>query len=184
MILDTEKRSLQIGDSFQISATVMPEDANNKKISFASEKMEIAEVTETGKVTGISEGQTNIVVKTNEGNIEKKVLVNIIPKISEDDLTFDSSLHIEGDEITGIDPSQNTVEEISKKITSKYELEFVNYKEEKIEGTNKIGTGSMLRIKKEKDIIASYQFILYGDCNGDGKINSVDLLELQRQILE
>lgn len=184
LILDTEKRSLQIGDSFQISATVMPEDANNKKISFASEKAEIAEVTEAGKVTGISEGQTNIVVKTNEGNIEKKVLVNIIPKISEDDLTFDSSLHIEGDEITGIDPSQNTVEEISKKITSKYELEFVNYKEEKIEGTNKIGTGSMLRIKKEKDIIASYQFILYGDCNGDGKINSVDLLVLQRQILE
>ena len=42
----------------------------------------------------------------------------------------------------------------------------------------------MLRIKKEKDIIASYQFILYGDCNGDGKINSVDLLVLQRQILE
>lgn len=184
LVLDTEKRILQIGDSFQISATILPEDANNKKISFASEKAEIAEVTEAGKVTGISEGQTNIVVKTNEGNIEKKVLVNIIPKISEADLAFDSSLHIEGDEITGIDPTQNTVEEISKKITSKYELEFVNYKEDKIEGTNKIGTGSMLRIKKEKDIIASYQFILYGDCNGDGKINSVDLLVLQRQILE
>ncbi|MFR5683337.1 MAG: dockerin type I repeat-containing protein [Clostridia bacterium] len=29
-----------------------------------------------------------------------------------------------------------------------------------------------------------YQVILYGDINGDGKINSVDLLVLQRHILE
>jgi len=29
-----------------------------------------------------------------------------------------------------------------------------------------------------------YQIILYGDVNGDGKINSVDLLVLQRHILE
>ena len=29
-----------------------------------------------------------------------------------------------------------------------------------------------------------YEIIIYGDVNGDGKINSVDLLVLQRHILE
>ena len=29
-----------------------------------------------------------------------------------------------------------------------------------------------------------YEIILYGDVNGDGKINSIDLLVLQRHILE
>ena len=32
--------------------------------------------------------------------------------------------------------------------------------------------------------IMEYNVILYGDVNGDGKINSVDLLVLQRHILE
>ena len=29
-----------------------------------------------------------------------------------------------------------------------------------------------------------YTIIIYGDCNGDAKINSIDLLVLQRHILE
>ena len=29
-----------------------------------------------------------------------------------------------------------------------------------------------------------YEIIIYGDVNGDGKINSIDLLVLQRHILE
>ena len=33
-------------------------------------------------------------------------------------------------------------------------------------------------------MLQEYQIILYGDVNGDGKINSVDLLVLQRHILE
>ena len=32
--------------------------------------------------------------------------------------------------------------------------------------------------------LTTYKFILYGDVNGDGKISSVDLLVLQRHILE
>ena len=33
-------------------------------------------------------------------------------------------------------------------------------------------------------MITEYIAIIYGDVNGDGKINSVDLLKLQRHILE
>ena len=35
----------------------------------------------------------------------------------------------------------------------------------------------------EVPILQEYSFILYGDSNGDGKINSVDLLVIQRDIL-
>ena len=40
-------------------------------------------------------------------------------------------------------------------------------------------------IKDENDnIILQYIFIIYGDLNGDGQINSLDVLILQKHILE
>ena len=33
-------------------------------------------------------------------------------------------------------------------------------------------------------LVAEYEIIIYGDVDGNGKINSVDLLKLQRHILE
>ena len=47
-----------------------------------------------------------------------------------------------------------------------------------------VGTGSKVVITKTNNEIKEYEVILYGDVNGDGKINSVDLLILQRHILE
>ena len=39
-------------------------------------------------------------------------------------------------------------------------------------------------VSPDGKILKEYQIIIYGDVNGDGKINSVDLLVLQRHILE
>ena len=48
-----------------------------------------------------------------------------------------------------------------------------------------IGTGSKLNfLKDDGNIAAEYEFILYGDLNGDGAINSLDMLKLQKHILE
>ena len=38
--------------------------------------------------------------------------------------------------------------------------------------------------RENQELVIEYQVILYGDVNGDGKINTVDLLVLQRHILE
>ena len=44
--------------------------------------------------------------------------------------------------------------------------------------------GSKIKILDGQNVVIEYVIILYGDVNGDGKINSVDLLVLQRHILE
>ena len=65
-----------------------------------------------------------------------------------------------------------------------------NYKGETIENNQLVGTGSKIKIirttqtNNTTETIAEYTVVLYGDVNGDGKINSVDLLVLQRHILE
>ena len=47
-----------------------------------------------------------------------------------------------------------------------------------------VGTGCKIRILDNTQLVMEYNVIMYGDVNGDGKINSVDLLVLQRHILE
>ncbi len=49
-----------IGDTFQLTATVLPEDADDKRINWSSDDDEIATVSGTGVVTINSDGETRI----------------------------------------------------------------------------------------------------------------------------
>ena len=100
------------------------------------------------------------------------------------EIHFDSSLNVNSLEISGIDYEENTVADIKSKITTDLEIEIVNNKNEILAETNIVGTGSKIRIKENGNILREYTILIYGDVKGDGKINSVDLLVLQRHILE
>ena len=100
------------------------------------------------------------------------------------DIAFDSSLVVNGLEISGLDHTNNTVKALKDKITTNLELEFVNNKNEILTDASLLGTGSKIIVKKSGNTLKEYKIILYGDANGDGKINSVDLLVIQRDILE
>lgn len=64
-------------------------------------------------------------------------------------------------------------------------LEILKYDNTKLNENQNVGTGSKLIIKNANDeVIYQYKFILYGDVNGDGNINSLDVLVLQKHILE
>ena len=78
----------------------------------------------------------------------------------------------------------NTVLEVKSKIITNNEIEIVNNKNKILQDNDLIGTGSKVRIKENGIVIKEYNFILYGDIDGDGKITSIDLLVLQRHILE
>ena len=203
--LDIENLTLQEGENYNLKATIYPEDATNKNITFNSENNDIATVDQSGKITAIKEGTTKITVTSqdsqnsqnnlnsqdNQSNpVQKSIEVKVIKKLTEDELKFDESLKIQGNIISGFDHNNMTVENIKKYITTIYEIQIENYKGEKIENNHLVGTGSKIKIIKTTqtnnttETLAEYTVVLYGDVNGDGKINSVDLLVLQRHILE
>ena len=66
--LDKNKLELGIGESSKLSAAISPANANNKKITWTSDKPEIAEVDQNGNVTGKAEGNAVITVTTEDGN--------------------------------------------------------------------------------------------------------------------
>ena len=184
ILLGTQNCTVQVDGQYKINASVLPEDANNKNINYKSENEEIATVDTNGNIIGISEGKTNIIVSTEEGNINKKVSVTVIRKLEDGEIVFDESLKLNGNEITGLENSNNTVDKILNKIQTNYTIEIYNSSGTKIEGNSLVGTGATIKILDNVNPIIEYNVVMYGDVNGDGKINSVDLLVLQRHILE
>ena len=184
IMLETQNCTIQVDGNYKINAIVLPEDANNKKLNYISENEEIAKVDADGNITGISEGKTNIIVKSEDGNITKKLEITVIRKLENGEIIFDESLKITENEISGLENSNNTVDKIVNKIQTNYTIEIYNQSGQKIEGNSLVGTGSTIKILDNDSLISQYNVIIYGDVNGDGKINSVDLLVLQRHILE
>ena len=106
-------------------------------------------------------------------NIEEKVII------------INKELRVIENEISGIKPKETTANYIMSKITADFELTIYNSKDEIIEGEEKIGTGSRLVFTNEAgDVIEEFTFIMYGDVNGDGVVNTLDALVIQRHILE
>ena len=184
IITSTDNIVLQIGETYKINATVFPDDADNKNILYNTENSGIAKVDEQGIVTGETEGETSINAVSEEGTISKKIKVKVIPQIQEGEIIIDESLYVEGNEMSGLENKNNTPDKILNKIKTNYSVEIYNSKGSKISGNELVGTGSVIKVLNNKDLIMEYNVIMYGDVNGDGKINSVDLLVLQRHILE
>lgn len=184
IITSTDNIVLQIGETYKINATVIPDDADNKNILYNSENSGIAKVDEQGIVTGETEGETSINAVSGEGTISKKIKVKVIPQIQEGEIIIDESLYVEGNEISGLENKNNTADKILNKIKTNYSVEIYNSKGSKISGNELVGTGSVIKVLNNKDLVMEYNVIMYGDVNGDGKINSIDLLVLQRHILE
>lgn len=175
--------TLQVGQEYQVTPIILPEDANNQNVNYSSENENIAGIDSSGKITANKEGNTNIKVITQEGNFEKQIAITVIPKLPENAIIFEESIKINGNEITGISPN-TTVKDFLEKITTQYTIEIEKNDGTKLTQNDLIGTGCRVKFFENDQLIIEYRIILYGDINGDGKINSVDLLVLQRHILE
>ena len=181
---DTTDLVLEKGENFHLNVIIYPEDATNKSIEFSSENVNIATVDNNGNIIAKDIGNTKIFVKSLDTNIQKSINIQVIEKLDESEISFDESLVINANEISGIDYKNNTVNNFKQLIKTDYEIKIFNFKDEKLEDADLIGTGSKVKIYKDNNILREYKIILYGDVTGEGKINSVDLLVLQRHILE
>ena len=66
--LDKTAHTLTVGGTVTLVATVTPEGATNKKVTWKSDKTNIATVDGNGKVTAVKEGEAKITVTTEDGN--------------------------------------------------------------------------------------------------------------------
>ena len=65
--LNKTELTLEVDGSETLTATVAPDDATNKEVTWSSDKPEIVTVDATGKVTGVAIGEATITVTTEDG---------------------------------------------------------------------------------------------------------------------
>ena len=77
--LNKSELTLEAGKSEQLTATVAPTNATNKKVSWSSDKQDIASVDATGKVTAHKAGEAVITVKSEDGGKTASCKVTVTP---------------------------------------------------------------------------------------------------------
>lgn len=88
--LDKEALTLKEGETEQLVATVLPENAENKRVIWSSSDDAIATVDETGLVTAKAAGTATIRVFTEDGSYKAKCAVTVetaeVPGVTREDL--------------------------------------------------------------------------------------------------
>lgn len=69
--------TLEEGQTGQLSETVSPSDATDKRVTWESDNTAIATVDANGLVTAVSEGSANITVTTNDGNFSTTCTIEV-----------------------------------------------------------------------------------------------------------
>ncbi|WP_032540502.1 Ig-like domain-containing protein, partial [Clostridioides difficile] len=75
--LSQKTASMHVGDTKQVTATVAPDDATNKKVTYASDNEAVATVADDGTITAVTEGEANITVTTDDGGLTDKCAVTV-----------------------------------------------------------------------------------------------------------
>ena len=66
--LDVKTKELVEGESFTLKATVSPDNASDKSVTWSSSDETVAKVDQNGKVTAVKAGAATITVTTKDGN--------------------------------------------------------------------------------------------------------------------
>jgi uncharacterized repeat protein (TIGR02543 family) len=75
--LNVTTLTLQTGTISTLTATVSPDNASNKGVTWKSSDSSVAKVSSTGTVTGVAKGTANITVTTNDGSKWKRCAVTV-----------------------------------------------------------------------------------------------------------
>ena len=81
--LDKTTAEMKVGDTLTLTATVTPDNATNKKVTWKSDKTDIADVDANGKVTAKAKGTATITVTTEDGGKTAKSVVTVDEKAPE-----------------------------------------------------------------------------------------------------
>lgn len=81
--LEKTTAEMKVGDTLTLTATVTPDNATNKKVTWKSDKTDIADVDANGKVTAKAKGTATITVTTEDGGKTAKCVVTVDEKAPE-----------------------------------------------------------------------------------------------------
>ena len=132
--LNYEELTMYKGKSASLKATVTPDTALNKEVTWTSSNISVATVN-NGLVSAISEGTTVITVKTSEGGYTATCAITVIAEEEETPYnpdTTDSDIYFITDSTLSNGTYDSTADEYTFSITKNYKQIYVNAPEKVI----------------------------------------------------
>lgn len=177
---DKEKYTVQLDESVDVKIEVKGLD--DAKIQLKIEDESIV-VYDNGKIKGIAIGNTKAQITVSDvENLTKEIEIEVVEKIDEEkELEIEFNENIKNSEgiLTGIKP-ETKIEDLLKCIKTNGTIKVYN-KDGKEISDGIIGTDTKVVIelgtKKQEYVIS-----IRGDANGDGVINSADLLKIVKYL--
>ena len=77
--LNIQDITLEVGETTTLQATITPDNATNKNVTWSSDNTDVATVN-NGVVTAVGEGTANITVTTQDGNKTATCRITVLPK--------------------------------------------------------------------------------------------------------
>lgn len=78
ILINPEKAEMLLGTTSQLTATVLPATAINRRIQWSSSNESIVSVDQNGNITANAVGSANITVKTEEGNYTATSIITVV----------------------------------------------------------------------------------------------------------
>ena len=137
----------------QLNATVKPDTAENKNITWESKYPEIATVDSNGLVTAKMAGTTIVVATSADGEFKAYCSVKVVGVDAVSTASIDYATEI----ITGLSSNLNSLDNYIEVTDESCELKY-----------DKLGTDSIVYLTRNDEVIDAYTVVLFGDVNGDG----------------
>ncbi|MBR1489821.1 MAG: Ig domain-containing protein [Bacteroidales bacterium] len=89
--LDKSYLVMRLGEQYQLTATVMPDNATDKEVIWSSEHPEVVSVSSSGLLTANARGASHITVKTVDGGWSNECSVSVEMSLEEAEINLSSS---------------------------------------------------------------------------------------------
>ena len=100
-------------------------------------------------------------------------------------MQIDNDLTVSQNYISGWNYRNMRVSSLVSKMNTNFNIQMYNFNGQRLSANDRMGSGSKIRLIDDAGAVrAQYEVVLYGDVNGDGNIDSIDLLILLRHVLE
>lgn len=153
----------------------------NADYTASTENKDIA-IVDDKKIKGLAVGETNFTIKIND-NVFKTAKIKVIEPGTKQEFKFDSTITVNSNLVSNIEPETKLVD-FKKKINSNMTY-TIKHADNILNNDEYIGTGTIIEVKNIKgETINTYQTVIYGDTNGDGKVDDIDITNIQRYIVK
>ena len=186
--LNYGKYNMMAGNSFQLVATVTPEDTENPNLIWYSTDESVVTVSDDGFVTAVGEGEATIVVETESTKFIDECVITVASNPSESlCLTYSSELTLDKENslLRGVTNSVWTASAIKQEFMNEEEdMQIVDINGNVLEDSALVGTGSVIKFMNGETVLDEVYIVVAGDMNGDGYVNNRDAAMITRYLVE